>query len=175
MLLKTNLGNTCANLFKSDYFKHGGQWSTEMKSSQDYNLMFGILQNNNNVVFEDTQNTVLIRRTSDSISHKNFKENWIRYIELRMKMLEYIKVHQPNVPMQDVYQILFDAIRIFYKHDKKLAIEYYRKIIPKNFAPSPTITTGRNYIRIYKLFGFRFTQWLKSLSSRVRNEEMTYG
>ena len=175
MLLKTNLGNTCANLFKSTYFNNGGRWNTAMKSSQDYTLMFGILKESAKVVFEESQDTILIRRTSDSISHQNFKENWIRYIELRMEMLKHIIQSDLDVPMQEAYQIIFDAIRIFYKHDKKLALEYYIKIIPEDFVPSTSVTTGSTYIKLFKLLGFKRTQWLQSLFSKVKKQEETWG
>ena len=45
-LISTNLGNTCSNLFKSDIFKNKIKWDESLKSSQEYNLMFELLQKN---------------------------------------------------------------------------------------------------------------------------------
>lgn len=175
MLLKTDLGNTCANLFKSEYFKNGGKWDTSKKSSQDYNMMFDMLKSPRTISFDDQLNTILVRRTSDSISHVNVRENWIRHLELRIRILSHLEDKKNEVPLQEAYQIVFDAIRILYQHDKDLAYEYYQKIIPKKFSLKVSVTSGRAYVFIFKLLGFRKAEKLKSIFRRVRHQKVTYG
>lgn len=175
MLLQTNLGNTCSNLFKSDYFNQGGRWDINMKSSQDYNMMFDMLKFTNRIVFDDQLNTILVRRTSDSISHINVRENWIRHIKLRERILSYIKAEKINVPIQKAHQIVFDAIRIFYRYDKELAYSAFVNIIPKGFTPQVSSTTGKMYVFLYKLLGFKKTEFFKSLFRRVRQQKISYG
>ncbi len=58
-LMNTNLGNTCSNLFKNEIFKSKIKWDETLKSSQEYNLMFVMLQNKISVIFDSQINTII--------------------------------------------------------------------------------------------------------------------
>ncbi len=61
------------------------------------------------------------------------------------------------------YQSFFDFIRTLYPYNQKTAIELYYKYIPKKFKPQVSPATTKNYVRLYKFFGFFKTEKIKIL------------
>ena len=59
MLMSTNLGNTCSNLFHSRLFDEGIRWNENLSSSQEYNLMFDILKRIPVVIFDSKVGTII--------------------------------------------------------------------------------------------------------------------
>jgi glycosyltransferase involved in cell wall biosynthesis len=162
-LIEANLGNTCSNLFKSEKFKNEVNWNENLKSSQEYTLMFELLKANATVVFDSVIQTIIVSRTSGSISTLNKKENWKRYIELRKDILNYIKDHQIEVELDNCYQLIFSAIRSLYPYDSKQAIIYFKELLPHSFKPTVSLATTKSYLTIYNLVGFRLTEKIKKI------------
>ena len=162
-LIEANLGNTCSNLFKSDKLKKKIIWNENLKSSQESALMFDLLKDNAKVVFSSDIHTLIIGRTTGSISASNKKENWKRYITLRKEIIDFIIKNQIDIDLNKCYQIIFGAIRSLYPYDAKQAIKYFKEYIPKNFKPEVTPATTKNYLIIFKLLGFEKTEKIKSL------------
>ena len=95
-LMRTDLGNTCSNLFKSDIFKDGIQWNENLKSSQEYDLMFQILKRSDKIVFDPQINTIIRVRDSGSISQQQIDKKWERYVQLRIDIVDYHKKSNPK-------------------------------------------------------------------------------
>lgn len=168
MLMNTDLGNTCANFFKKDVFNESVKWPESLSSSQEYDLMFQILKLNKEIVFDSEINTTIRQRVEGSISQQNFKKKWENYTNLRVKIFNHLQQKTPSKITLEVYQNLFDAIRLLYPYNKGLAFKYYKKYIRKKFNPQPSPSTGRLYITLYQLVGFKAAEFLKKMISNKK-------
>ncbi|MEO8590127.1 MAG: glycosyltransferase family A protein [Flavobacteriales bacterium] len=157
-LMHADLGNTVSNLWKRSSVIGAGAWNEEQYSSQEYDLMFRMLRNGARAEFDPVSLTTVRKRLSGSISQTNVAENWVRYVELRSRMLEHLRASSTARDIQPYTQFLFDSIRVLYHHDRKSAIELHDRSLPKNFVPGPSPTTGRTYLFFHRLFGFRIAQ-----------------
>jgi hypothetical protein len=162
-LLNADLGDTCANLFKKETLLQVGAWDEYLKSSQEYDLMFRILKVDSHIVFDAAINTTIKVRCSGSISKSNIKENWIRFIELRCQIIQHLKTYNIFFNELIANQIVFDAIRFLYDYDKEKALEFFAKKLPNDFKPRQSKATGKLYLLLYTMFGFKLTQKIKSL------------
>ena len=79
------LGVTSSILFKKSKVQEVLGWSENLKSSQEYDLMFRMLQKDATVQFDQTIVCFNRERASGSISKTNPKEKWRRYIDLEME------------------------------------------------------------------------------------------
>ena len=162
-LIETNLGITSSNLFNSKKFEKKINWNENLQSSQEYTLMFELLKANSSYIFCSDVHTLIVCRSTGSISTLNKKENWIRYINLRKKIIDYLIIKQIDVNLNKCYQSLFSAIRSLYPYDSEQAIHYFKEIIPKIFKPEVSLATTKSYITIYNIFGFRITEKIKKM------------
>lgn len=153
-LMRTDLGITSANLFKSSLFKNGIQWNEQLKSSQEYDLMFQIMKEHDDLVFDPVVNTIIRERDSGSISQTNLDEKWERYVRLRIEIMDFLKENRPELVNNDLIQVLFDAIRILYPHNPECAKQFYKEAIPSSFYPRVSAVTGQTYICLFRFMGF---------------------
>ncbi|MBC7865891.1 MAG: glycosyltransferase [Bacteroidia bacterium] len=163
-LLSTKMGVTSALLFKTEAVKKAGGWNEELKSSQEYDLIFRILKNGGTVVFSPGNFTNVYDRPGFSISTTNKKQNWERYALLRMDILKYIEEQKINPSKISVYrQLAFDALRILYAHNAALAKEYFKKYFTKEFVPQVSASTGKMYKTMFAFFGFTGTEKIRKV------------
>ena len=166
--MSTNLGITSANLFRSEFFLKGGRWDASMKSSQEYNLMFQILQRYDQVIFDPLVLTIIQTRDSGSISQMDSKGNWTRYVQMRLEILEFLQQNKVNLDYHRAYQIIFDSIRALYPYDPHTAIQFYKNHIPREFSPEVSNSTSARYIKWYKILGFELAESLKDTASKFK-------
>ncbi|MCB9163877.1 MAG: glycosyltransferase family 2 protein [Flavobacteriales bacterium] len=161
-LMRTDLGNTISNLWKRTIVEAVGGWDEGMRSSQEYDLMFRILRITRNILFDTENYTIVRKRATGSITQTNLGGNWIRYVELRTRIIDHLKDQRSPAELEQFHQFLFDSIRVLYEHDPKAALEFHAKELPKGFRPSVSPTTRSTYLALYNLLGFRNTQRLWS-------------
>jgi glycosyltransferase involved in cell wall biosynthesis len=163
-LIKGKLGFTCSNLFRKIAVEEAGGW-IDIKSSQEYNLMFRILKNTELVIFDKEFLTVKKERNIDSISNSNRPANWLRYIELRMMIWDYLRTHNKlNAELERTLKInIFDSIRVLYGYDNVLGIEAYNKYVKGRFEPIASSATSGSYLKVYRLMGFRASEIIKKI------------
>lgn len=159
-LMRTDLGNTISNLWKRTAVEAVGGWDVNMRSSQEYDLMFRILQTTDKVLFDTELYTIVRKRETGSITQTNLAGNWVRYVNLRTRIIAHLREKRSASEMAQFHQFLFDSIRVLYEHDPQAALEFHRTQLPKDFRPGTSPTTGSTYISLYNLFGFRNTQRL---------------
>ncbi|MCB0769631.1 MAG: glycosyltransferase family 2 protein [Flavobacteriales bacterium] len=159
-LMRTDLGNTISNLWKRSIVEAAGGWDEGMRSSQEYDLMFRILLLDPTVFFDTEQYTTVRKRETGSITQTNLGGNWVRYVNLRLRIIEHIRKHRSDAEMQPFHQFLFDSIRVLYEYDPKAALEFHRTRLPKDFKPTASPTTRGTYLGLYNILGFRATQRL---------------
>lgn len=161
-LMRTDLGNTISNLWKRSIVEAVGGWDEGMRSSQEYDLMFRILRITQNVLLDTENYTIVRKRATGSITQTNLGGNWVRYVELRTRIIDHLKDKRSPAELGQFHQFLFDSIRVLYEHDPNAALDFHAKELPKGFKPSVSPTTRRTYLALYNLLGFRNTQRLWS-------------
>ncbi len=165
-LIDSQLGVTSANLFKREKLMEIKGWADGLQSSQEYELMFRLLQNNARIQFDQTILNINRERPFGSITKTNPDEMWKRYIGLRIKIYQYLldKSSLTQERKQTSINIIFDAIRFLYGYDPKTAIELHQKYIVRIGKPSVTLSTSRRYLLLYKISGFKCAQVIARLS-----------
>ena len=166
-LMNTNLGNTCSNLFKHDMFKNKIKWDETLKSSQEYNLIFSLLKNKISVIFDSQINTLIRIRAHGSISKSNIVGKWERYVDLRVRIINYLSVNEPEILNDQLMQVFFSKIRILYPYNPKLAKSYYKEFFSCDFIPEMSSNNSRLYVFLFKTFGFDNTERIKSFTKKL--------
>lgn len=166
-LINTNLGNTCSNLFKHDIFKNKIKWDETLKSSQEYNLMFELLQNRISVIFDSQISTVIRIREHGSISKSNTDEKWERYVDLRVRIITYLSSKDPRILDDCIMQAFFSSIRILYPYNPKLSKSYYKDFFSNKFTPKLTSNNSMLYVFLFKIFGFDYTERIKLFLKKI--------
>ncbi|MFK8013680.1 MAG: glycosyltransferase family 2 protein [Marinicellaceae bacterium] len=164
-LMNTDLGNTCSNLFKADLFQKNIAWDEKLESSQEYDLMFKILQIDPTIIFDPKNKTIVRVRNSGSISQTNIALKWERYVKLRVDIVSYLECNEPGVITPQFYQSLFNALRMLYPFNSKVAVDFFKKKIPKNFIPTQSPNISKSYIFVFKILGFKLTEEIKKATS----------
>lgn len=155
-LMRTQLGITSSNLFNAEAVKAVGGWNPNFKSSQEYELMFQIIKSGHHVLMDDAPLTIIQERKNGQISQRDPKLKWKQYVDLRISMIEYLKIentYQFQKNKQLIEQSLFDSIRILAVHDLELANKFM-KLHLRHFKPQRSEVTGRLYLFFFRLFGF---------------------
>ncbi|MDG5800307.1 glycosyltransferase family A protein [Marinilabiliaceae bacterium ANBcel2] len=163
-LFATKLGITSSNLWNRKQIEAIGGWDETLKSSQEADLMFRLLQVNENVVFDSEPLTIVRERPEGQISQQNHSEKWLRYFNKRLEMLSWIKTNKPKLFKSDksfFEDSLFGILKIMANEDLVTANSLYTKHL-KGYKPSTnqSHSTGM-YLRLYRLFGFRGAETLR--------------
>jgi glycosyltransferase involved in cell wall biosynthesis len=167
-LLKANLGNSCANMFNRLELLSIGGWEESMQSSQEYDLMFRLIKNGSEVIFDNQPLTIIRERESGQISQRNPGRKWKQYVGLLFEIADYIKINEVEYFIEKqvlINQTLFDSIRILAKYDLPKANEYFMKL-SKGYEPDVSEVTTKNYLKLFRLFGFKKTEIIKRWLSK---------
>lgn len=170
-LMTGRLGNTCSNLFKKTSLIAIGGWNEQIRSSQEADLMYRLLKNNAKVIF-DYNNRAIIRRINESsISASDKKNNYLRYVDLRIKIYHHLELigYFDKYDATKFLHFLFTIIRTLYTYDPDKAIDYHNSLLDKNFAPETKNTKEAIYKIIYNMFGFNNTERLFRLFRSIYN------
>lgn len=168
-LMEARMGTTSSNLFSRTKLIEANGWLEGLKSSQEYDLMFRMLQHNATVSFDQRIASTNRERPSGSITKANPTENWKRYIDLRNRAYNFLKDKHMLTPTLERCYInsVFDAIRVLYKYDQAEAIRLHELHIAHKGMPGVTTSTTRRYITFYKLLGFRGAEILSDIVKRT--------
>lgn len=159
-LFSTSLGNTCSNLWNKKWLDKIGGWDVNRKSSQEADLMFRLLQQNEEVVIDNEPLTIVRERDSGQISQGNQADNWHRYFVLRMDMAKWLKDNKPELyhSMEDRFRdSMFGILKIISNDGKRgfqIASQLHKQYF-SNYKPSKYQThSTRLYLVLYRVFGF---------------------
>lgn len=173
-LVRTQLGTTSANLFKRSALQAVNGWRVEQESSQDYELMFRMLANGASVSWDPHVSSLVLKRAHGSISRTDQRDNWIRYIGLRRSIREYLRRHDAAAHVNEIAaadQILFMAIRVLARHDRRTAMAEFKRTLPPAFVPDSSSATTALYSACYRVIGFRGTEWMARIFSWFKDRE----
>lgn len=164
-LMDAVLGVTTSNLFKRTKVLEIQGWTENLKSSQEYDLMFRMLKADANVYFDTTIVCLNRERASGSISKTDPREKWKRYIDLRIRIYEYLKSSGKITALvqQTFVNVLFTAIRIYYQYDREDAIALHDKYIKPVGVPTLTTAISSKYLAVYRVMGFDKAQRMVEL------------
>lgn len=158
-LLAIRLGITSSNLWSKKAFEEVNGWDESLISSQEYDLMFRMLQREPVVLYDRELNTVL-RHRDNSISQTNFRENRIIAIRLRRQIYDFLD--RNGLLTEDLkrhyYQFLFTEVRSLFKKDKKEALLVYQNLFPVGFRLTDKTLYEKTYRLLFRVFGFKTAQ-----------------
>lgn len=166
-LMSHGLGQTSSNLWRRADVNACGGWDPAMGSSQEYDLMFRMMQHGARVAYAPDALTVIHRQASDSISTKRLDMTYTRFIALRARILAHVRATQPTRNARPFEQVLFDALRTLYPHAPARANDLFRLHFPRGFTPGLSSATGRGYLLLHGLLGFAWANRVRqALSGR---------
>lgn len=168
-LMEAAMGTTSSNLFSRTKLIEANGWSEALKSSQEYDLMFRMLQHNATVAFDQHIASTNRERPHGSITKANPTENWKRYIDLRNRAYKYLSDHQMLTPEieRSYINCIFDAIRILYKYDQAEAKRLHKEYVTDKGIPGVTTSTTKRYLTFYKLLGFKGAEVLSDIVKKT--------
>mgnify|MGYP006268453459 CR=1 FL=1 len=166
-LVQTRLGNTCANLWSRALLERIGGWNEQLKSSQEYDLMFKVLGHKARMLYDEEPLTLIRERhTGDSISQANRAANSLRVAERLLRVIDYLSRQEESNPprLAASRQALFDTLRrLSLEGDFDNARRIHDAHIKGTFRPQPSLATTPFYLACYSLFGFAGAEKLKKL------------
>lgn len=161
-LMANHLNVTSTLLWARSAVVAVGGWDVRLRSSQEYDLMFRMHKRRVSVAYDPAANTEIHKR-SGSITLTNQGANWIRFVELRARILDHVRSTQPHRDLRPFYQVLFDSIRVLYPLDRKAALRFYHTLLPADFKPTASPTSTRGYIALHSMVGFDLANRLRGL------------
>ena len=164
-LMRHRLGRTPTNLWERRAVVEAGGWDENLRSSQEYELMFRMFLKGVRPVFDGATLTHVHLQASGSISTTRLDRAWTRFVELRARIIEHIENTQPNTDLRPYHQALVDSIRTLYPHAPREAVSFYKKYLPKGFSPGTSRATGKGYLVLHRLLGFSLANRLRQLLS----------
>jgi glycosyltransferase involved in cell wall biosynthesis len=168
-LIRTRLGTTSANLWKRTALEAVGGWREDLRSSQDYDLLFRLLKNEARITWDRRIATQVLKRATGSISQSSVSANWDRYLELRIAIKEYLTQRDAARFRDEIgtlRQYIFMALRIVAAEDLAKAKRLYAHAIGSGFRPQVGRAITERYALLHNLLGFGTTERLLRLLKR---------
>ena len=171
-LIDNKMGVTSANIFKKSKVDEIGGWEIDLKSSQEYDLMFRMMKKNAVVQFDQVLLNFNRERETGSITKTNPKEKWKRYIDLSILIYKYLQSTNQltNSRKQTFRNNLFNAARSLYKYDPDASLFYHNQYLKGKRLPQYDQPINAIYVFVYNLFGFKAAQELALLFKGRKRE-----
>lgn len=163
-LFLNQAGNTSTNLFNRDFLEKVRGWDETLKSSQEYDLMFRLLQRSDHILIDESPLTVVRERVEGQISQSNPAPRFERIIQLLLRIVDYLrkeKISYFEKHKKTLLQRVFDYIRTLANHDLEKSVTYYHKLKAFHFKPSVSRISTKSYLFIYYLLGFKRAELFK--------------
>jgi len=169
-LFATQLGITSSNLWNRNYIEAINGWDESLKSSQEADLMFRLLQVTENVIFDDKPLTIVRERPEGQISQQNHSKKWIRYFEKRVEMVQWIAENKSTLFAQEKRFFddgLFGILKIMANENLIEAHTLYKKHLKDRYRPfEKQEHSTRGYLILYRALGFWGAEVARKLLGR---------
>ncbi|TRX72100.1 glycosyltransferase family 2 protein [Carboxylicivirga sp. M1479] len=158
------LGNTCSNLYNAKTINKTVLQDDSLPFSEETDFMFQLVQINDKVIVDDEPLTIIRERSTGSINKGDKANKYKGYIEVRLKLSQYLQVNQPefyhlNKTKFDAH--IFSYIRGLAHYDLNMANMYRLQL---NISAPPTSTVKEKlYALSFKLCGFKTTETMLSV------------
>lgn len=171
-LLSNQAGITSANLFRRSALEWVDGWDEDLKSSQEYDLMFRIMQLDDQVlVDQNALHTTIRTRAQGSISTADKWGNQERFLALMARICDYLRMERPAVYQglpDDWFQQMYQRIRLNTVHGRSGSVRFYRSILPDGFVPAQRPYDGNWFRLTMSWFGFPLADRIHSFMIRLR-------
>lgn len=167
-LFMSVLGSTCSNLWKKKSLLQISGWNEEAKSSQESDLMFRLIKNGAKIKIDNSPMTIVRAREAGQISQIDIQGNYKRFVDLRIKMLDYFREQQAdffNQNYEKLFQYFFERIHVLAQMDLWAAGSYYRKYVKGRYVPVESTAISSAYLYVYKIFGFYAAEAITKLKA----------
>ncbi len=174
-VIKTRMGTTSANLWKRTALGAVGGWREDLRSSQDYDLLFRLLKNDARIAWDRRIATQVLKRASGSISQSSVSANWDRYLELRIAIKDHLTRMDPvrfTEEIDALRQYIFMALRIVAAEDLPKAKRLYDSAIGRGFRPQVGRAITERYALLHNLLGFGTAERLLRSLNRPRPQDL---
>ena len=172
-LMAGNLGNTCANLWRTSKLREVDGWDPALRSSQEYDLMLRLYEAEATFKELDGCRTVVRERAAGQISQGAAGQRWRNLVDVQVRMLRAFRrraVHPDR--LNSVRQAFFGGLRMLYPHDPAHAVELWQRYLePAGFLPTPGGLNTKGYLWAYRLLGFPGAERVKAMLKRTRREQ----
>ena len=129
--------------------------------------MFRLLQQKDEVIYDEEPLTIVRERSEGQISQSNHSEKWTRYFEKRLEMTQWLATHKPEFYQKEkpfFEDNLFGILKIIANEDFKTSRKLYKNHLKGLYRPSPTQDhSTRPYLVLYKVLGFRGAEIFRKL------------
>jgi len=159
-LALSDLGITSSNFWKKSVLQAVGGWNEAARSSQEAELMFRILQRHQEVLFDPEPLTIVRDREKGAIHTKNPARYSIRYMNLRLAMLDYLEgANELTRDRKEMIGIaLMGRIRYLGNTNNKLAMLYYRKHLEERLDLKNNSLLNPIYRLCLRMMGFQASE-----------------
>ena len=114
-LIQGRLGDTCANLWSESIVRKVGGWNENLPSSTEVDLQFRMLKAGAKVVYDERVLTIIIERSSGSITKADPVENYVRVIRQRLDIRSYIAQHEDLKKHMDfLHHFVYNNLKLIY-------------------------------------------------------------
>lgn len=166
-LLQNRSGITTANLFNRAYLEEVDGWDESLKSSQEYDLMFRIMKENDRVIQDhDASQSVIQSRSEGSISTADVLGNKHRFLALMAEICAYLKEEKAMVYAslsEEFFQEMFIRIRLNTIDGFPDSVRFHSQVLPEGFQPDKHPYSPAWFRLISKTFGFSFADSIQRL------------
>ncbi len=171
-LFTGRLGNTCCNLWLAEAIDSVGGWNNHLKSGQEYELMFRLLQKGWETEISSDQQTMVEVRPESITKGANYRSSILNRFILHLEILNWIVKNESQVyecfhSAMQAYAVKFlrDAIVQYPEKEEELRQKYLQILtFPRQLK---NYQIGRAFVLLYNTFGFRlariFYQWYAKL------------
>jgi glycosyltransferase involved in cell wall biosynthesis len=178
LLIESGLGCTCSNLWSKEMLEEVGGWNEHYQSSQEYELLFRILQKirPDQIALDEKSSVLYRRRISGSVSNSYFK-NAVTRIELRQQFKEYISSHDvanASGLLSNASSFMFNDLRFIYTLNSDKAKVLYKSYFGNTYKPVHSYVTPWYYIWSYVILGFVATEKLFSMKRLFSHKKEHY-
>lgn len=161
-LFDGNIGNTCSVLLKRTAIEEVNGWDNNLESSQERDLFFRILKKNKEVLFLKEPLTIINKRPeSITTTVENKKDNLIRFVDLKCKILIHLKAEEKMIYKENKSyfdQTIFSWLHILFRYNAEKATSSYYSLFSNKIDLQISSAVSKKYIIFYKIFGFYFTE-----------------
>jgi glycosyltransferase involved in cell wall biosynthesis len=173
-LLSSRLGSTSSMLWSRNALTKAGGWNPEYLYSQEYELMFRILQQGGTIRTCDEHLTIVRERPSGSIS-KSPANHPITGIKLRKQVWAYLVDHKMETAARwAAFQTyVFRNLRALYIREPQQAMALHRKYFSQG-AFQPRMRSIPVYGVLYQLFGFESTEKIIASYRHLRDRYLPW-
>ncbi|MFT4660287.1 MAG: glycosyltransferase involved in cell wall biosynthesis [Patiriisocius sp.] len=168
-IIYNRLGQTTTNLFNRSALTEVGGWNDDLKSSQEYDLMFRMLRRNDNIA-RCSQVDTIVQAREGSINTSDVLGNQHRYLHLIARIVDYLSSSKKEIYNQideEFFQKMFVRIRLSAINGFPDYAYFYDKIMPKDVVVSDNKFTPKWFSTMSRVVGYKTTENFRQFLRKV--------